>query len=97
MVTPADKASAWPTTPVKTLISITPPMVARPRIAEAARAVPRDAPVASMSDPTAKPSGSLCRSTATKRTTPSGRLIRKPEAMATPSKKVWMARPARPR
>ena len=50
-----------------------------------------------MRDPTAKPSGSLWSSTAPNRMNPSGRLTRKPDAIATPSKNVWMQSPARPR
>ena len=41
------------------------------------------------------PSGILCRITAQKISRPSGTETRNPEAIDTPSKKVWMERPAR--
>ena len=44
---------------------------------------------------TVNPSGSLWRKTAQKTRTPSGTETRKPDAIETPSKNVWIARPTR--
>ena len=50
-------------------------------------------PEASAIEATVKPSGSLCRKTAKKTSRPRGTETRKPEAIDTPSKKVWIERP----
>ena len=50
-------------------------------------------PLASITDAMVKPSGILCRKTAMKMTQPSQLETMKPEAMAMPSKNVWMSRP----
>src|SRR5947199_231454 len=46
-------------------------------------------------DAAVNPSGTLCKNTARKITQPSQLETRKPEAMAIPSKNVWMASPSR--
>src|SRR5436853_3029565 len=68
----------------------TPIMVAVPSIAEAAQAVLLLRPLASITEAAVKPSGILCRKTARKIIHPSQVETKKPEAIAIPSKNVWM-------
>ena len=56
-------------------------------------AAARLCPLASISDATVKPSGSLCRKIATNTTLPSHVDTKNAEAIATPSKNVWITRP----
>ncbi len=72
----------------------TPATVAAATIAAEVRAAPRLWPLASITDATVKPSGSLCSRMAMKMIQPSQEDSTKPEAMATPSKREWDARPA---
>ena len=73
----------------------TPASVAPARIREAVTAprVPR--PDAKAMEATVTPSGTLWRNTAQKTRRPKGTDTRNPEAIDTPSKKVWVARPTR--
>ena len=71
----------------------TPASVAAARTKEAARAPRLPRPEASAIEATVTPSGILCSTTAQKISRPSGTETRKPDAIDTPSKKVWMDRP----
>ena len=51
-------------------------------------------PLASMTDDTVKPSGTLCRKMARKTIHPSQLETRKPDAIAMPSKNEWITRPS---
>ena len=71
----------------------TPARVDAPSSIDAPQAMPRLRPLASMTDAMVNPSGILCRKMARKMTHPSQLETMKPEAIAMPSKKVWMISP----
>jgi hypothetical protein len=79
----------------KRLMTRTPATVVAPRNKAEFRAARRLRPPAIITLATVKPSGILCRKMAKKSTQPSQFESAKPEPMATPSKKVWVARPNR--
>src|SRR5438067_13034979 len=65
-----------------------------PHHAGSCPAAARDLPAANITEATAKPSGILCINTARKISQPSLPETRNPEAMAMPSKKVWIISPS---
>ena len=71
----------------------TPARVDAPNSIDAPQAMRRLCPLASMTDAIVNPSGILCRKMATKMTHPSQFETMNPEAIAMPSKKVWMTNP----
>src|ERR1700679_3873345 len=94
MATPAATGRPARTQPGKKLITNTPARVAEATITAELSAAARLCPLASMTEATVKPSGSLCNRMATKMIQPNQEESTKPEAMATPSKREWAARPA---
>src|SRR6266403_2281933 len=87
-VTPPESGNAYLNCPCRALVSSTPKSVATPNNPAARIALRFPCPLASTTDATVNPSGSLCRNTATKITAPSHVETKKPAAIATPSKNV---------
>src|SRR5713101_6400196 len=87
-VTPPESGSAYFNCPCNALVSSTPAIVAAPNNPAARIALRFPCPLASTPAATVKPSGSLCKNTATKITAPSHVETRNPAAIATPSKNV---------
>src|ERR1700678_3163177 len=94
MATPAAIGRPARTQPGKKLITTTPAKVAAATITAEVSAALRLWPLASITDATVKPSGNLCSRMAMKMIQPSQEESTKPDAMATPSKREWAARPA---
>src|ERR1700689_1331009 len=94
MATPAARGKPARTQPGKKLITSTPASVAAATITAEDKAAARLWPLASITEATVKPSGSLCRRMAIKMIQPSQEERTKPDAMATPSNKEWAAKPA---
>src|SRR5271168_2995727 len=94
MATPAATGKPARTQLGKRLITRTPARVAEATMTAELSAATRLWPLASMTEATVNPSGSLCSRMATKMIQPNQEEITKPEAMATPSKREWAARPA---
>src|SRR6202167_6771093 len=94
MATPAATGKPARTQPGKKLITSTPARVAEATITAELSAATRLWPLASMTEATVNPSGSLCSRIATKMIQPSQVESTKPEAMATPSNRECAARPA---
>src|SRR6266851_9426622 len=92
-VTPPESGSAYFNCPCSELVSNTPAIVATPNNPAARIALRFPCPLASTTDATVNPSGSLCRNTAKNITAPSHVETRNPAAIATPSKKVWIVSP----
>src|SRR3984957_5171744 len=93
-VTPAENGNAAPTTSPSANISAIPKSVAPPKIADDQNAARRLCPLANINDATVNPSGSLWRNIARKITNPSEVETRRPDAIATPSKNVWITSPS---
>src|SRR5258707_3040048 len=87
-VTPPDSGNAYFNCPSSELVSSTPATVATPNNPAARMALRLPCPLASTTDATVNPSGSLCRNTAKNITAPSQVETRNPAATATPSKNV---------
>ena len=93
-MTPAEIGSPALTERVEIAITRTPARVAAPSNMEAPQAVARLCPLANITEAMVNPSGTLCRKTARKIIQPNHTEIMKPEAMAMPSKKVWITNPS---
>src|SRR5437660_956749 len=93
MVTPAASGRPALTEFLKIAMVSTPVSVAAPKSADAPHETALLFPLASMTDVTVEPSGILCRKTARKTIQPNQLETRNADAMAMPSKKVWMISP----
>src|ERR1700733_10542200 len=94
MATPAATGRPARTQEGKKLITSPPANVAAATITAEVSAALRLWPLASITEATVKPSGSLWSRMATKIIQPSQEESTKPEAMATPSNSEWAASPA---